>query len=274
MSPAPAKIGPREKEVICRTILTSCGVSGIDYSLNPYIGCLHACAYCYARYMREYSGHSEPWGTFVDIKVNAPRVLLRQLRRLHPASIFMSSVTDPYQPPERRYELTRRILDILSPLPHAVRIHTKSSLVERDIPILRRFRDVSVTFTIVTGDESAARFLERGASPVRDRIMTLQRLAGEGIRTSVFIGPIIPFVTEIEIGKLLIRLSRAGVKKIILDDLHYMERIGSRLLPALRAYRRDIPGRYRRIPQDYYQQIAEIVLKFCRKNGIRCYRVF
>lgn len=240
---APAARSARTREIICRTILSPSGISDFGYSLNPYIGCVHACVYCYAHYMELYSGHTEPWGTFVDVKMNAPQVLIRQLRRIPPSSIFMSSVTDPYQPVERRYRLTRRLLEILAPLPHFLWIHTKSSLVERDIDLLRRFKNLRVTFTIVTGDERAARLIEPGAPPVRERIRTLSRLARAGIRTSVFLGPIIPFVTERGLERLLRAIAGAGVRKIALDDLHYLERVSPRLIPALRRYDPQAPYR-------------------------------
>ena len=284
MPPAPRRIvhtihddalsGIRQREITCRTILSPSGIPGADYSINPYIGCVHACAYCYAYYMQRYSGHDEPWGSFVDLKVNAPQALIRQLRRVPRASIFMSSVTDPYQPPEQHSRITRRILEILAPLAHSLSIHTKSSLVERDICILRDFKDVSVTFTIVTGDEDAARCIEPRASSVAERLRALEQLSRAGIATSVFIGPIIPLVTERHIERLLVRLSGAGVRRLMLDDLHYFSRIKGRLLPALYAYDRDAVRSCTRIPENYYQHVAHIILKFCRTHDMQCVTLF
>lgn len=265
-----ATTGIRQREIACRTILSPSGIPGADYSINPYVGCVHACAYCYAHYMQRYSGHDEPWGSFIDLKMNAPQVLIRQLRRIPRASIFMSSVTDPYQPPEKSARITRNILEILAPLPHSVGIHTKSALVTRDVDILGAFKDVSVTFTIVTGDEDAARCIEPSASTVGERIKALELLAHAGIDTSVFIAPIIPFVTEKNAGNLIARLSDAGVKRIMLDDLHYLSRIKDRLLPALYAYDRDVARRAPGATKQYYRQVAQTVLKFCRAHGMEC----
>jgi DNA repair photolyase len=262
--------GIRQREIACRTIISPSRIPGADYSINPYVGCVHACAYCYAYYMQRYSGHNEPWGSFVDVKVNAPRVLIRQLRRIPRASIFMSSVTDPYQPPEKCARITRSILEILAPLPHSIGIHTKSSLITRDIDVLGGLKDVSVTFTVVTGEEDAARCLEPRASKVSERIKALESLARAGIETSVFIGPIIPFVTEKNIDKLLARLADAGVKRIMMDDLHYLSRIKDRLLPALHAYDKDVAQRVPRATRRYYQQVAQTVQKFCRAHGMGC----
>lgn len=266
----PSAPGAALREIDCRSILSPSGIPGADYSINPYVGCLHACAYCYAHYMQRWSGHEEPWGTFVDVKVNAVRVLIRGLRRTPPSRIFMSSVTDPYQPPERRYLLTRRILEALAPLPHSIGIHTKSALVTRDLDILRSCRDVSVTFTIVTGDPSAARRLEPGAPPVAARIRALEALARAGIETAVFIAPVIPFVTERGIGELIRDLAGAGVRRVTLDDLHYLPRLAGRLVPALRACDPSLPARVFRAGKDCYQQTARIVLECCHGHEIRC----
>lgn len=262
--------GIRQREIVCRTILSPSGIPGADYSINPYVGCIHACAYCYAHYMQRYSGHDEPWGSFVDLKANAPRALIRQLRRIPRASIFMSSVTDPYQPPEKCARITRSIIEILAPLSHSLGIHTKSSLVTRDIDVLRGFKDVSVTFTIVTGEEDAARRIEPRASTVGERIKALERLAHAGIATSVFIAPIIPFVTGKNVEKLLAKLSDAGVKRIMLDDLHYFSRIKDRLLPALYAYDRDVAQRAPRATKQYYRQVGQMISKACRARGMEC----
>ena len=269
--PAP---GAAVREIACRSILSPSGIPGYDYSINPYVGCLHACAYCYAHYMQRWSGHEEPWGTFVDVKANAVRVLVRALRRTPPSRIFMSSVTDPYQPPERGRLLTRRILETLAPLPHEIGIHTKSALVARDIDILRSCRDVSVTFTIVSGDPGAARRLEPGAPPVAERIRALGALARAGIETAVFIAPVIPFVTERGIAELVGALAGAGVRRVMLDDLHYLPRLAARLAPALRACDPSLPGRVFRAPKDCYQQTGRIVLELCRRHGIRCDLLF
>ncbi len=266
--------GIRIRETTCRTILSPSGIGSVDYSLNPYVGCTHNCAYCYAQYMQRYSGHKEPWGKFVDAKMNAAQVLIRKLRRIPLSSIFLSSVTDPYQPVEKHYRITRRLLQILAPLPHSLMIHTKSHLIERDINILRKLKNVSVCFTIVTGDELARRYLEPGASPIRERIRVLKKLASYSIRTSVFIGPVIPFVTERGLEGLLRQLSQAGVKKVLIDDLHYLPRISGRLFPALNAYDRGIAPKYRRISEDYYQRVAKFILDFCIKKGIRCFKLF
>ncbi|MDY0033369.1 MAG: radical SAM protein, partial [FCB group bacterium] len=116
---------PVVREISCKTVLNKCSIS--DYSLNCYVGCAHGCAYCYARYMQRFHPHQEPWGCFVDVKTNAVEVLKRQVRRLPPGSVLMSSACDGWQPLERTWELTRDSCRNL--LEHGIRVQalTKSA---------------------------------------------------------------------------------------------------------------------------------------------------
>ena len=122
-----------------------------DYCINPYTGCQINCRYCYARlFMGRYSGHSEQWGEFVDVKVNAPEVLRRQLDKAKKGTVWISSVCDPYQPLEAKYELTRGCLKELARKQFPVNIQTKSKLVLRDLDLLQEFEEIEVGFTITT----------------------------------------------------------------------------------------------------------------------------
>ncbi|MGA9347530.1 MAG: hypothetical protein WBW48_01835 [Anaerolineae bacterium] len=90
------------KEIECKSILTKSGIEGVDYAINPYVGCSHGCVYCYATYMKRFTGHTEEWGTFVDVRVNAAEVLAKQMKRAKRGNIASGTVTDPYQPLERK----------------------------------------------------------------------------------------------------------------------------------------------------------------------------
>jgi DNA repair photolyase len=181
-------------ERTARSVLSKTGIPGARYCLNPYVGCSHACRYCYAEFMKKYTGHAEPWGTFVDPKVNAPAVLARELRRAAPGPVMVSSVTDPYQPLEERYRLTRRCLELLLEHRFPVRILTKSPLVARDIDLLRRFDDLEAGLTISTDDERMREIFEPGAPPIAARLAALAALHEAGIRTYVFVGPLLPLL--------------------------------------------------------------------------------
>ena len=117
---------PIVRETVCKTILNRSGLS--DYSLNCYTGCTHACVYCYARFMQRFHPHDEPWGAFVDVKVNAVEVLKRQLRRAEPGTVFVSSACDGWQPVEAEWRLTRRCCQLLLERGFQVHVLTKSCL--------------------------------------------------------------------------------------------------------------------------------------------------
>ncbi len=188
------------REVSCRSILSKSKLPGCDYVINPYVGCSHGCLWCYARFMKRYTGHEdEEWGSFVDAKINAPEVLIKEIRRLkgNPV-IFLSSVCDPYQPIETKYKLTRRILEILSQLPFSVGILTQSKLVIRDIDLFKKFKDIEVGMSFITLDEKATRIFQPQAALPKERIKALKKLHNQGIKTYIHLGPILPYFTDLE----------------------------------------------------------------------------
>lgn len=127
------------REIFTKSILSKSQIQ--DYAINPYVGCSHACRYCYAAFMRRFTGHKEKWGEFVDIKVNAPDLLAREIKKKRLGRVWVSGVCDPYQSVEKRYKLTARYLKILLENQWPVTIQTKSSLVLRDIDIFEKFKN-------------------------------------------------------------------------------------------------------------------------------------
>jgi len=136
------------REILSKTILTNTAISSFDYCINPYVGCGHGCRYCYASFMKRFTGHMEPWGAFVDVKVNAPQLLRKQLKRKRRGSVSLSTVTDPYQPLEGNYRLTRGCLEALLDHQFSVNILTRSPLCLRDIDLFKQFKDIEVGFSI------------------------------------------------------------------------------------------------------------------------------
>ena len=148
-------LAPRIGEKRCKTALVKSGIS-YDYAINPYVGCLHACVYCYGNFMRRFSGHmKDAWGSFVDVKVNLIEVLAKELPKRSGGSVWVSSVCDPYQQTEAKYKLTRDSIQLLSKYPKfSISILTKNALVLRDLDLLKSIRDrVDVGFTITTFNE-------------------------------------------------------------------------------------------------------------------------
>lgn len=191
------------REIEAQHLLTRSKLSEHGYTVNPYVGCQHACVYCYACFMRRFTGHDEPWGEFVDVKANAVAAFEADFRRVKPGEgAFFGSATDAYQPVESRYKLMRgilhRIVAALPLLPFGVSILTKSDLVLRDVDLLRQIPGAEVGFSIALTDERARRILEPRCAPIRQRIAALKRLREEDIATFAFIGPILPGVTDLD----------------------------------------------------------------------------
>ncbi len=204
------------REVKAKSILNKSKI--YDYCLNPYTGCEHDCIYCYARlFMRRYSGHKEAWGEFVDVKINAPELLRKQLERAKKGIVWISSVCDPYQSLEAKYKLTRQCLKELAEKQFPVNIQTKSKLVLRDLDLLLQFEEIEVGFTITTDDERIAKLFESGASPVKERLNALEKIHSKGIRTFVFVGPLLPGNPEKLVG-----LLEGKTDKIYIDKMNYL----------------------------------------------------
>ena len=207
------------KETQAKSILNKSQI--FDYCVNPYTGCQINCRYCYARlFMKRYSGHKEPWGQFVDVKINAPEVLRKQLQRAKRGTVWISSVCDPYQPLEAKYELTKRCLQALLEKQFPVNIQTKSKLVLRDLDLLKAFKEIEVGFTITTNDETIARSFEPRAASVTERLSALERLHASGIKTFAFVGPLLPGNPE----KLVADL-HGLVDRVFIDRMNYLNQI-------------------------------------------------
>jgi len=263
-------------EVRCRGILNHSGIGGMDYAVNPYLGCGHACAYCYARFMTRFGHAGEEWGSFVDAKVNALDRLREEAPRKRRGRVLLSSVTDPYQPLERKYGLTRGALGILSEYGYSIDILTKSDLVLRDLDLLTKMDDVEVGLTITSLDDGVRRVFEPGASTVQARLDALKVLSDVGIGTYSFIGPLLPYLSEENLGGLLDLLAdRVG--RLVVDRLNI--KCGN--MPVIRrvldAHYPDLMPLFESALGDgsgYYQALRRRIAEMCRERSIPVDLVF
>lgn len=186
------------KEISAKSVLQKSRLPESPYCINPYVGCTHSCVYCYARFMRRFTGHKEKWGSFVDIKSNAPILLAKQLDHIRvPGSVLIGSVCDAYQPIEKKYRVTRGCVEQLVSHSIPFSILTKSSLVIRDIDLfLQATSPMSVGFSISMLDDATRKVFEPGASAITERIQAMKLLHDAGIMTYAFIGPILPLITK------------------------------------------------------------------------------
>ena len=175
------------KGIITKTDLPVC-----DYAANPYVGCTHACRYCYASFMKRFTGHPEPWGTFLDVK-HWPKI--RDSSKYDGKEIFIGSVTDPYLPQEAEHGRTRELLEQLRGSGARISIATKSDLILRDLDLIASFPDARVSWSINTLDESFRMDMDHAVS-IERRLDAMRRFHEAGIRTTCFISPIFPGITD------------------------------------------------------------------------------
>lgn len=207
-------------EIRCKTLMGRSGIQDVDYSINPYLGCEHACLYCYARFMARRGHFGEEWGSFVDVKVNALECLEKEPPKKHRGVVLLSSVTDPYQPVETKRQLTRRILERLLEYDFPVNIQTKSKLILKDLDIIQRFSDIEAGFTITSFDDTVRMVFEPQASPVAERLDALRALSDAGVRTFTFLGPMLPCLSDQRLEELLRYLVSIGVDRVLVDRLN------------------------------------------------------
>ncbi|MEO0225661.1 MAG: radical SAM protein [candidate division WOR-3 bacterium] len=239
------------RQIYCKSILNKSGIPGIDYALNPYVGCAHKCAYCYAVFMKRFTNHPEPWGEFVDVKINCPQILSRQLKGIKQKSkISFGTVCDTYQPVEAKYELTRKCLEILIYYKHPISILTKSPLVLRDLDLILKFNEVEIGFTITLLEEKIRKIFEPNSAQVGERFNALKILSQNKILTWVFVAPLLPcFSDDEETLRQLFDLSeKSGAYSITFDSLNPYPKVWNNVI---RLVKENFPERLTHY-QHYY----------------------
>jgi len=240
-------------ETTAKSILVASKLPDTDYVVNPYTGCIFGCAYCYASFMGRFVGESfDAWGSYLYVKKNAPHVLAKELDALsedkRQSRVLLSSVTDPYQHAERKYGITRRLLEIFAEknYPGLISILTKSTLVVRDLDVLQRLRSTEVGFTITTTDDLASRELEVRAPLASARLEALRKLCATGVPTYAFIGPLLPhfFDRPDLLDELFAAVAATGVKKVFVEHMNLKAYIRTRLVNMLSPERPDVAELY------------------------------
>ncbi len=176
-----------------KSVLTKSDLPIAGYSVNPYIGCTHACRYCYACFMKRFTGHAEPWGTFLDVKYWDK---IKNPRKYDGQTMIVGSVTDAYNPQEEQFCRTREFLEEMQGSNINLIVTTKSDLVVRDLDLIKTFPSPLVSWSINTHDEKFKDDMDKAVS-VQRRIAAMKKCHDEGIRTTCFISPIFPEITDV-----------------------------------------------------------------------------
>ena len=201
------------KPVEVRSILSKSNLPVCEYSVNPYVGCTHGCKYCYASFMKRFTGHTEEWGTFLDVKI-WPEI--KNPSKYAGKELFIGSVTDPYLPQEETYGRTRELLMQLKGSGAKLSIATKSDLILRDLDIIKTFPDARVSWSVNTLDEAFKKDMDRAVS-IERRLSAMEVFHKAGVRTTCFISPIFPGITDVEA---IIRRAKDHCNLIWLENLN------------------------------------------------------
>lgn len=245
--------------------LTKSNLPDCDYVINPYVGCSNACKYCYACFMKRFTGHSEPWGTFIDIKHCDKKI---NLKKLKDKSVFLSSVTDCYNLFEEKYRITQSILKQIVDAECELSISTKSSLILRDIKLLKKFNNLKIAMSINTLDEDFKNDMDN-ASSIEDRLKTLKTLHENGIYTVLFMSPIFPEITDF---KAIIEKSSSFIDEYWFENLNlrgsYKEKILSYINEKYPQYSKVYNDIYVKKNKDYWIDLSVQIEEYCREHNI------
>ena len=264
------------KEIQIKSILIPSKLPGADWVINPYVGCSFGCKYCYAAFIGRWKHPGEEWGAFLDVKINAPEVLEKELLKLERkhnskdfGSIIFSSVTDPYIGAEAKYKITRKCLRVLTDFDYQgeIAILTKSPLATRDIDLFKKL-NVAVGLTVTTLEDKVVRFLEGDAPPASARIKALKTFNNAGVITYAFVGPLLPYFTarKEKLEELFSQLEKVGVKEIWLEHINLSPKIKDRLFKYLEKEAPELIPKFQKADTQQYRNTLEKVIKKALKN--------
>jgi DNA repair photolyase len=273
------------REEPCRSALNRVRGMPFDWSLNPYMGCAHRCTFCYVRAfeLRADRPADARYGTSIRVKTNVAKVLRRELARpsWQRECVAVGAATDPYQPAEGRYRLTRACIEAFADASSPFALITRGPMIVRDLDVLveaARYAEVSVTFSIPTLDTEIWRRTEPGTAPPHQRLRALQQLVEAGIKTGVGMAPILPGLSDRpELLAEVVRAARAAGATGVWANLLYLKP-GTRehFLSALADDWPELVPEYERLyakraylPADVTQPVRERVRELARTHGVR-----
>jgi len=256
-----------------KTIMQKTGLPDCDWVVNPYTGCRFGCKYCYAAFVGRFTHPNEEWGSYVDVKINAPELLKKEISGKKGIILF-SSVTDPYQGLEAKYQLTRKCLQVLADVRYKgeVGILTKSGLVTRDIDIFKKIKNIHVGMTVTSTGDPISQYLETYATPNPDRLKALKKLHQAGIKTYAFVGPLLPHFVwqEKELKQLLTELKKTGVSYIYLEHINLSRYIKDRLYKYLKKdYSQELARFKQAQTPEYRLKLDKLLAKLIKQVGLK-----
>src|SRR5438309_10209838 len=274
-------------EIQVKSVLNRVQGMPFKWSINPYRGCSHSCVFCYARRTHWFLDQDgvNGWGSRIFVKVNAPEVLRRELaqRSWTREEIHLGTATDPYQPAEGAYKISRQILEALFAAHTPVDIVTRSTMVVRDADILRQLADgpgAMVCFSIATMDAAVAREIEPDVPPPLRRLEALRSLAQAGVPVAVLLAPVLPGITDQpkQLAAVVEAAKEYGASSLWTNALHLGDVTRQAFVHYLEQRRRELIPQYERMyrgkyaPSSYRRHVQEIVAVLKAKHGFRAPR--
>lgn len=258
-------MGVSIKKTEVKNVLIKSNLPAGDYSANPYSGCAHACKYCYASFMKRFTGHQEPWGTYVDVKY-WPEI--KNPQKYAGKEIIIGSVTDPYQPAEEKYGRTRALLKQMKGSGAKISIITKSDLVLRDLDLIKTFPGARVSWSVNTLDESFQKDMDK-ASSVESRLDAMKSFYRAGVDTVCFISPIFPGITD---AKTIIKRVKRQCDRIWLENLNLRGDYKKTVIDYIRKKYPSLLSLYWGIYNDnnrgYWEKLDAQLKDFAAENGL------
>ena len=240
-------------EIKAKSVLHKTKIPGADRAINHYSGCSHNCIYCYARFVCKWRKQKEKWGEFVDVKINAPELVAEESKDKN-GTVILCTTADPYQPIERKYRLTRKVLQNLNPN-LKLSILTKSDLITRDIDLFRRFKNVELGLTITTLNEDIKKVFEPFSPSSHARLEALKKLKQEGFYTYVFVSPIFPYLTDLEE---IFKEVSPFVDLFMFKDLN-LDPCRKEVFEAIRKNFPELENKYRNLSKEFwFEKEAEL----------------
>lgn len=251
-----------------------------SYTLNPYRGCSHACQYCYVQSEKYLPfKKKEEFFTKIQAKTNAPFLFQHALQKIKPGIVCIGTSCDPYQEAERKYKLTRHILEIAEKFSCPVHIITKSDLVLRDMDILSRMKNktfCAVSFSLILTDPYLGRIFEPNTPSPKSRLRALRKLSRAGIQAGIAFMPIIPYINDEDEARSIIKQGKeSGAGYVIFGEMTLRDNQKERFLGVLKKYFPKLVHRYEALYEDrvspsfsYTKRISEELSQVCREYGL------
>lgn len=256
---------PIIQEIEVKSILSKSNLPVCEYSVNPYVGCTHACRYCYASFMKRFTNHPETWGEFLDVKYWKE---IKNPGKYAGKELFIGSVTDPYNPQEEQFGRTKALLEQLKGSGAKLSIATKSDLILRDLDLIKTFPDARVSWSVNTLDETFKDDMDKAVS-IERRLAAMKEFHKAGIRTTCFISPIFPGITNV---KAIIERAKNQCNLIWLENLNLRGSYKAVIMGYIKEKHTDLLPLYQNIytrnDRSYWEMLDSELKEYAAEIGL------